>query len=156
VAVANLQKDPFWFDAATLCLVVIAAYCFLPRGGVLAQKVEPPPQPGWHAVMACAAVQSFDRTSSLTLNKNGWAELIREDKNGKLTLVEGTWEYTATSNQYAITLDNKTERYALDIVGDGSCTLLKDTLGAVDLRASWFTVPTQPTDYLVLRSGRIS
>jgi hypothetical protein len=60
-----------------------------------------------------------------------------------LRLVDGKWSYDLESKRYAITLDEETATYSLLSRGEPTiCILFKGDLGAADLRASWFSFPS--------------
>jgi hypothetical protein len=75
------------------------------------------------------------------------------DENGVATegkLLQGTWSYDAGSKRYSVMLDGETINYTLLSRGEPTtCILVKGDLGAADLRASWFSFPSNddPRDY---------
>jgi hypothetical protein len=146
VSFASQAMSVAWL--ATIAGTVI--YLIFFRGSSQRESAAIPDYPpGWLRLAECSDTMSLDEKKSLHLSEDGKASL--EDRSqakddgggGNIRFVEGEWRYDAASHRYALTLDGETAIYGLVSGGEPTtCVLFNGDIGAADLRASWFSFPS--------------
>jgi hypothetical protein len=114
----------------------------------IAARPQKPAVLGWNDLETCAFLTSLDDKKNLTLTEDQGAELMEAapDENDAPTeskKLQGRWGYDAGSKRYSITLNGDTATYTLISRGEpATCILVKGDLDTADLRASWFSFPS--------------
>jgi hypothetical protein len=108
--------------------------------------------PGWDDLILCSNVTSLDETKTLDLDEDHRAVLngtpaLNAPQNAPPPKVEGTWSFDPTSKQYSITIGGVTNVYSLvNPLSIETCMLIKGSIGAADMRDSWFATRDDPSE----------
>jgi hypothetical protein len=105
----------------------------------------PPPPAGWDDLSPCSELVSIDGLKRLSLFENHVLEIY--DNAATKKAESGTWSYLEQSKQYSIVLADQNSNYILvSPNGSDTCMLANGSVGAANLRASWFSITTEYDD----------
>ena len=99
----------------------------------------------------CSETSSLAGTARLSVSDDGRAELRKLLEGGGYSdekPVEGAWDFDQAMGRYRIELGGRAKSYLLvSPPNSHTCMLIAGELGSADLRATWFAVFVDDSDY---------
>ncbi len=141
------SRTRYWRLLVLAIAVAGVAYLIFRRHEELA--AEQPWPAGWADLLNCDDMASLDGTKELKFFDDRRAVMYdkaKRNERGKYLVVDGTWSYDELTKPYTVTLNGESATYSIAEPAGGNCMLVNGTLGATNLRESWFPKPIGPED----------